>query len=599
VAFPRADLRRAIPARFEDQVRRHADRVAIQTRRHTVTYDQLNRWVDRVAQAIRGRPETGGATVALLLAHDVPLLAAMLATLKAGQIYVPLDPSYPRARLAYMLRDSRACLLVTDAANRSLADTLAGKQVPLLSLEELDGSGPAASPDPASTPESPAFLLYTSGSTGEPKGFVQTHRNVLHDVMHYTNAGHFCAEDRFALISSCSFADSVRTIYSALLNGAALYPFDVRKEGLAPLARWLIEHQITIYRSVPTVFRHFCQTLTAEHAFTHLRLIYLAGEPVYRRDVELFRRHFSPTCVLVNRLGTGEALTFRCNFIDRHTPIAGTHVPVGYAVPDKEVLLLDESGRTIEGPGVGEIVVKSRYLSPGYWGRSGLTSATFLADPAGTDARLYRTGDLGRLLPDGSLLHLGRKDFQLKIRGHRVEVAEIEAALLEHPAIKDAVVVAREDTQGDVRLVAYLTPASPAAPRATALRRALGQRLPDYMIPAAFVVLDAFPYTTSGKVDRRSLPAPDHSRPDLESAYTAPRTAIELRLAQIWAQVLGFEEVGIHDDFHELGGNSLLATQIVSRAIRTFQTDLTVQTLLDARTVAEMAMALTRPSPEK
>jgi acyl carrier protein len=241
---------------------------------------------------------------------------------------------------------------------------------------------------------------------------------------------------------------------------------------------------------------------------------------------------------------------------------------------------------------VGEIAVRSRYLSPGYWRQPDLTQATFRPDPTGGPERLYLTGDLGRRLPDGCLVHLGRKDFQVKIRGFRVEVAEVEGALLSLPTIKEAVVVAREERPGEQRLVAYLVPTQRPAPTVSVLRRALAATLPDYMVPSAFVVVDTLPRTPAGKVDRRGLPAPERLRPSLHVPFASARTPLEERLAGIWAEVLGVDRVGIHDHFLDLGGQSLLATSLVSRVLTTFQVDLPLRTLFESPTVAEMALAI-------
>ncbi len=218
------------------------------------------------------------------------------------------------------------------------------------------------------------------------------------------------------------------------------------------MANWLIENEITIYRSVPTIFRHFINILTGEEKFPKIRLAYLSGEPVFKKDVESYQTHFSEDCIFVNRLGSGEALTYCMNFIDKQTSIKDIHVPVGYAVPGKEVILLGDVHEEEDGSRIGEIAVRSRYLSPGYWKRADLTRTTFLSDPEGGDSRIYRTGDLGRMLPDGCLVHLGRKDFQVKIRGHRIEIAEIEMALLDHVAVKEAIVRSWEIEIGDQRL---------------------------------------------------------------------------------------------------------------------------------------------------
>jgi acyl-coenzyme A synthetase/AMP-(fatty) acid ligase/acyl carrier protein len=422
---------------------------------------------------------------------------------------------------------------------------------------------------------------------------VQTHRNVLHEIMNYTNAVHIGAEDRLILLSSPSFSGTVRTIYGALLNGAGLYPLDLKEEGLTRLAAWMIRQRVTIYRSVPAIFRRFAGALTDEEKFPDLRLIYLAGDSVSKSDVELYRKYLSADCIFVNSLGLSESLTCRCFFIAKETQISRAAVPVGYAVDDMEVLLLDDAGKESGSAHVGEIAVKSRYLSPGYWRKPELTAAAFSDAEMGGE-RIYRTGDLGRLAPDGCLEHLGRKDFQVKIRGHRVEVGEIETALLDLEMIKEAVVVAQADGSGDQRLVAYVVPHHRPGPTVNALRRALKEKLPDYMTPAAFVLLDALPLTPNRKVDRRALPAPDHTRPELGNPFVAPRSAIEETLANIWAHVLGLKQVGVHDNFFELGGHSLSATQVISRVLETYNIELSMRSFFEAATVAAMADAIRR-----
>jgi amino acid adenylation domain-containing protein len=589
IPFPQEALEQSIPERFEQLVRLYPDRLAVRNKQHALTYVALNQLANRLAHVILTHGGKGQTPVALLLDHDAMTLAAMLGVLKAGKFYVPLDRTYPQARLDYLVQDSRTSLLVTNTANLPLANALLHQRQQIINLDTLSPDLSAENPRLPLAPDRLALLLYTSGSTGAPKGFTHTHRNVLHDCMHYTNAAHFCADDRFVLLSSYSFADSVRTIYSALLNAASLYPFDINQEGITPLVSWLIEHEITIYRSVPTAFRYFVRTLTGNAAFPALRLIYLAGEPVYKPDVESYRQHFAPSCILVNRLGTGEALTFRCYFIDHDSPIPTHQVPVGYAVPNKEVILLDADGHAVADNDVGEIAVKSRYLSPGYWHQPELTQTAFQDDPAGSSARLYRTGDLGRMHPDGCLTHLGRKDFQVKIRGYRVEVAEVEHALSTLETVQEAVVMASEGASGEHRLVAYVVPAVSPPPTASALGTALRTQLPAYMVPSAFMFLDALPLLPNGKVDRRQLPTPDWTRPQLAAPYVAPRTPVEMALASLWAEVLGLEHIGIDDSFLELGGDSLLAARVLTRVLETFRVELSQSALMEAATVAHMA----------
>ncbi len=596
IPFPTGAINQSLPELFEKQVRSHPDRLAVKTRHHTFTYQELNRAANRLAHAIveqSGKEEN----IALLLDHCALQLVALLGILKAGKVYVPLDVAYPAKRLTYMLEDSQTEIVVTNHSNRFLADSLA-KNIRVIDIGHLDSTISSENPDLDYSPECLACIYYTSGSTGLPKGVPQKHCNIVLDIRNYTNSGHFCPDDRFLLVSSFSFADSLRTIFSALLNGAALYLFDIRAEGLTGLADWLIHNRISIYRSVPTVFRHFASTLTGKERFPNIRLVYLAGEPVYKRDADLFRKYFSEDCICVNRLGTVETLTYRWYFIDKNTLLEGVHVPVGYAIPDKELLLLDDIQEE-DGSRVGEIAIKSKYISPGYLNRPDISQTAFTHDPDGGNSRIYRTGDLGRIYPDGCLVHLGRKDFQVKIRGYRIEIAEIEMALLEHTAIKEATVRLWDNQPGDPRLVAYIVPTEKQPPTVSEMMRLLAEMLPSYMIPSIFVTLKALPTNPNGKLNRLALPEPDQLRPELDNSFVFPDTPVEKRLAKIWVQTLGLDQVGVNDNFFELGGDSLLATQIISQVISTFHVKVPIMSLFQSPTVASMALVILNYQYEK
>jgi amino acid adenylation domain-containing protein len=589
IEFTKDEVEQSIASRFEKTARRYPNARAVKSKTQALTYDELNQAANRLAYDVIERRGAADAPVALLLENDVPMIAAILGVLKAGKIYVPLDTSYPRASLAYILEDTGASVVVTNTRNLSLARELARDGLQFINLDGLDSSFSTANPGLNVSPESPVYILYTSGSTGKPKGVVHNHRNVLHEIRNYTNAVHIGAADRLVLLSSPSFADAVRTTYGALLNGAGLYPLNIREEGLAHLGGWLTGQRITIYRSVPAVFRTFAGALTGSQNFPELRAIYLAGDTVSRADVELFKKYFGPNCILINGLGCAETLTFRWYFIGKETRIFQSTVPVGYAIEDMELLLLDESGKEADPDEVGEIAVRSPYRFPGYWRKPELTASAFAPDPRGGSEPIFRTGDLGRTSSDGCLEHLGRKDFQIKIRGHRIEAGQIETALLELDTIKEAVVGAWAYDSTDLRLVAYIVPDKQPAPTVNTLRNFLREKLPDYMIPSAFVLLDSLPLTQNRKVDRRALPAPDRGRPELENPFVAPRSAIEEKLAGIWGRVLGLERVGVHDNFFALGGHSLLATQVISRVLEAYGVDLSLRTFFESPTVAGLA----------
>src|SRR5713226_3637999 len=442
--FRADEVERSVPDRFEEHVRKHPDRLAFKTKKVALTWDALNRAGNCVARAILGMGESRERPIALLFDQEAPTMVASLGVLKAGGFYVPLYPSHPRVRNSYILNETEPTLIVTDNRSFSLATELARRDCHLLNIDELDSSLSTENFGLSIPPDSLAFLTYTSGSTGEPKAVVNTHRKALYRITHDKLFG-LGPDDRFTTPGSAER----RTPFSSLLSGAASFPWYVNEEGLAHLADWLIQEEITVYRSGPRIFRHFVSTLTGKEEFPKLRVIVLADEPVEKTDVELYKKHFSSDCLLVNTYGVHEVGPIRMYVINKETRIAGERVPIGYEIPDREVLLVDDNGQEVGFNQVGEIAVRTLDISPSFWRRPDLTEAKFLPDPNGGDRRVYLTGDLGRMSPDGCLEHLGRKDFQVKIRGHRIEVSAIETALLELDTIKEAVVVAREDDSGD------------------------------------------------------------------------------------------------------------------------------------------------------
>lgn len=660
VSFAPHEIEQSLAGRFEEQVLKHGTRVAIRVHREDGgpasrqwSYGELNRAANRLAHAILSRGGEDEAPVALLVEDAAPTVAAILGVLKAGRIFVTLDPAYPDERLAYMLRDSGAGLVLAmtgenqegPQATGELAARLGVDSDQVIDLGEAmaQGSGlPDENPNLQVPPEALAYIIYTSGSTGQPKGIAFDHRSVLAGIRNYTNAFHITADDRLTLLHSISFSSAMVDIFCALLNGATLYPWNVKKQGLAGLEDWLDAEKVTICDWVPTPFRYFVDALSGETRFPHLRLLVLASEAVTRREVELHRAHFAPGSILVNRLGATETYNYRLFFMDHDTPLpevlnavkdlGGNLVPAGYPVPDKHVMLVDEAGREVAPGEPGEIVVKSRYLARGYWRQPELTAAAFRPDPEGGDERLYWTGDVGLMHADGLLEYRGRKDFQVKIRGFRIEVAEIERALLAVDGIEEAVVVAESNGAGDPRflepvpgadpaaaetaengtgekqLVGYIVPSGGRAPSGSELREALLRALPDYMVPAAFVTVDALPLTASGKVDRKALMAlgatPGHraghdAGRNGDSApgpgygdLLEPRDELERRMVRAWQQVLGRQQVGIRDNFFDLGGHSMSAVRLLVEIEREFGQKVAPPTFYQYPTVEELTQVV-------
>src|SRR5215510_10650639 len=463
VEFKHEEIEQSIPKRFEQQVCKHPDRLSIESGSQQLSYTALNEAANRMAWAIIAAQKGRDKPIAILLEQGPQIFAAMLGVLKAGYFYVPLDPLSPLLRLTYMLEDSQAVLLITNNQHLHLARELDSSGSHILNINQLPDDLSPENPCFSIDPDCLACLIYTSGSTGQPKGVMHTHRTVLHMTMIATNALRICAEDRLALLYSPSFLGATRLIFLAVLNGAALFPFNIKEEGLTYFGTWLIQKGITFYRSVPTVFRHFIRNLRGDEAFPSVRLIWLSGESVDQRDVALYRKHFSSDCLFVHGFGATETGPVLLYFVDTEMPLPdGNKVPLGYVTEDAEVLLFDENGAEVGNDRMGEIAVQSRYLALGYWRQPELTQAVFRPDPRGGDARIYYTGDLGRRSPDGCVGYLGRKDWRVKIRGHTIEVVEVERALLEIPAIAQAAVMPWEFHDRDMRLVAYFVPVKDA-----------------------------------------------------------------------------------------------------------------------------------------
>ncbi len=585
VEFPIEDVETAVPVRFEKVARRYPHRIAVKSKSEQLTYSELNLAANRIAQTMLARYGETPEAIGLLLPKSARFVVAMLAILKAGKIAVPLDPALPAARLSLMFEDMQGRLLVTDHESFALANRLAGPDG-TFNIDELEANRAEENPYLLLSADALACIFYTSGSTGLPKGVIENHRNLLHLTMRDTNDYHICAEDKVTFVAS-----SGRDIFRAILNGATVYPMDIREEGFTGFGRMLMEEGITIYNSVTSAFRTFAGALAGHERFPHLRLIMVTGETVYKSDFELYRRHFADDgCVFVNRYGPNEAGGLISQYLmDESTVIARSAVPVGYAATGKEIQLLDDSGNPVDTGQPGEIVVASRYLSPGYWRQPERTRTVFRTTGLNDLMRVYHTGDIGMMEPDGCLVHLGRKDDQVKIRGNKVDMGAVEAALLNLESVSEAAVVALEDDAGNKRLVAYVVSRHVSPPTAPELRDALAASHPDYMVPSTFVFLDKLPVIGIGKVDRRSLTDPGKSRPELTSLYVAPRNPIEAKLAGIWSDVLALQEVGVVDGFFDLGGHSLAAMRVVSEVVRQFQLEIPLKSLFESPTVAQMA----------
>lgn len=592
--FPREAITTSLNQRFETQAAAYPEHIAVKTMDSAITYQDLNQQANQIAHHLltSNLPE---APIGILLPRNVDQVAAFLAILKAGRLAVTLDPSAPVQRLQHIAADAELVGILTDQANLTTAQQLNMSTKYILDLDTLTATPPQANPNLQFAPQTPATLIYTSGSTGKPKGAVHTHETLLHNIWTHTHHLGLNHQDRIAGFSSIGHISGISAMFRALLNGGTLYLYDIKARGLTPLAAWLQTEAITIYHSVPTVFRHLLDALPPETTFPSVRVIHLGGEPVSHRDVERFRRHFGPHCRLMHNLGSTEAPTMANFFIDHNTTLEDTILPLGYAAADKYLSLLNDEGREVGQGDIGEIVVESAYLAQGYWRQPDLTAARFLDVPDYPERKRYHTGDLGRFDESGRLYHLGRKDLQTKIRGRRIELTEIELTLAQHPQVKEVAVVTQRSNGEDNQLIAFLVPNNAEqTPDAVALRQFLQPRLPDYMHPMAFLALDQMPLLPNGKVDRRNLSErplwEDVAVPkDLPATPANPHDPLVGQLQTMWAQVLGHQTVAIDANFFDLGGNSLNGAELLARIRQTMKVDLPLSILFQTPTIGQMA----------
>ncbi|TMQ67695.1 MAG: amino acid adenylation domain-containing protein, partial [Candidatus Eisenbacteria bacterium] len=597
---------------FEAQVRSRPGAPAVTFENDSLSYEALDARADRVARLLRARGVGPETMVGVCLDRSPDLLVAILGTLKAGGAYVPLDPAYPRERLAFILEDAQARVVLTRARLReALPARAAGQGREAIDVEWIDVEAAGAEPGPATRrdidvgahPDRPAYVIYTSGSTGRPKGVVVTHRNVARLFAATRPWFEFGPEDVWSLFHSSAFDFSVWEMWGALLHGGRLVivPFQVSRSP-ATFLDLLRRERVTVLNQTPSAFRmlmHAEKESKAEGQDLALRLVLFGGEalepPVLR---PWFERHGDERPLLVNMYGITETTVHVTYRPLRVSDLEGAASPIGRPIPDLRLYLLDGNMEPVPHGVAGEMFVGGAGVSRGYRGRPDLTAERFVPDPH-TDrpgARLYRTGDRARRRVDGEIEFLGRCDDQVKIRGFRIEPGEIEATLSLCPGVRQAAVIARQESAGERRLVAYVVPDPAGPPSLDALRLFLMERLPDYMVPAVFILLDSLPVTPGGKLDRRALPAPERARPELEATYRAPRTPDETTLASVWSDVLGLERVGIDDNFFALGGDSIRSLQVrVKAAERGLEVSL--QQIFTHQTIRDLAAALPRALP--
>ncbi len=578
--YPRTTL----PALFVEQAMKQPDQIAVVSGTQQISYSDLNSRSNQLARYLQKNGVGPDVLVGLCVERSIDMMVALLGILKAGGAYVPLDPAYPKERIAFILEDAKVPLLITQS---SLLATLPDHSAHTIQLDqdwEAISSEGAADFDCPVGPRNLAYVLYTSGSTGKPKGVQIEHRSLVNFLTSMQQEPGLTAQDTLLAVTTLSFDIAGLELYLPLITGAkvVLASRDEAADG-EQLLRLLKTSNATLMQATPATWR-----MLLDAGWTNTpALTVLCGGEALPPDLA---NQLLPRCrQLWNMYGPTETTIWSTLYCVK-SPLASV-APIGRPMANTTLYILDAQRQPVPMGAVGELYIGGEGLARGYFHRSDLTAERFIADPfrAADDARIYKTGDLARYLPDGNVQYLGRTDFQVKVRGFRIELGEIEAVLAQHSSVQQGVVVVREDTLGDKHLVGYVVPKAGQQPTGADLRAFLKKSLPEYMVPGAFVTLDALPLTPNGKLNRQALPVPERGPAE---DFVAPQTEIEKTIAGIWEEVLHTSPIGIHSNFFELGGHSLLATQVVSRIQKTLGARLPLRSLFEHPTIFQLAKEL-------
>lgn len=586
--FNESEYASSVPARFEKMVARFSERVALVDEQHAITYGMLNIIVNRMAHAILHSLGEGEEPVGIFLGQNVWSVAAVYAILKAGKGYVPMNPADDPVVSQRIMDDCGARLLLTDTPNAG--EVVAQQQ---LLVDQLSEDWPDHNPNLSIPASSLAYILYTSGTTSSPKGVFADHRALLHHTWAFSALIGVTPEDRFSLARPIRASGSIKDIFGSLLNGSSVIVFDFPRIGLTQLAEGFRKQKVTIASMLISVFRELIRTLDSDGSLPDLRIAVAGGDTIRPDDIDQFLRVAAPNARFCSSYAATEmGNTAAAHLYSKETPL-GAKVTAGLPLPHRELSIIDNENRSLGPYQVGRICARSPYLACGYWRNPDLTAASFVREGQASDIRTYRSEDLGYLDERGYLFLLGRADNQVRVGGDFVDFSQVEHALLTIKGVEDALVSAWENSQGTRQIAAYVISRAGINLTEEELRHQLALKGVRIRIPAQFIFLPQFPRTSSGKVDRQQLPRPESKRPQLLVPHTVARTPLEQIVCSLWQEVVGLDEIGIHDPFLDLGGNSLQAMGIVARLQAAFGVEIPLADLFAAGTVAEMALVVT------
>ena len=598
---------------FEAQVQCNPDAVAVVCDDKQLTYQELNTKANQLAHHLQAQKVKPDVLVGICLERSLEMVVGLLGILKAGGAYVPLDPAYPKERLSFILEETQVPLLLTQ---QRLVEELPRYESRAICLDtEWDTIATHSEANPVSkvTSQHLAYIMYTSGSTGKPKGVEITHANVCPYIDAISKVLQVDTNDVYLHTASFSFSSSVRQLMVPLTQGAtSIIATEEQRKNPLSLFELIQKQGVTLSDTVPSVWRYGLQALEALDKVSReallnfkLRLIIFTGELTSCKLLKQLRNQLKNQPRFFNVYGQTETIGNCAYPLPEDFDREEGYIPVGYPYPHNQAYILDEYLQPVAVGEIGELHMAGACLARGYLNRSELNAAKFISNPfvetqvglSEPAKRLFKTGDLARYLPDGAIEILGRVDFQVKLRGMRIELGEIESVLEQHPSLKEVVVTAREDESGEKHLVGYIVPTLllddiDQTTVTRELRHFLQEKLADYMIPSAFVMLPALPLTPNGKVDRLALPAPDQVRQEPEATFVAPKNELELQLTKIWEKVLDVEPIGVKDNFFELGGHSLLVVRLLTEVERVFRKNLPLSSFIEGPTIEQQATLL-------
>ncbi|WP_455714511.1 amino acid adenylation domain-containing protein, partial [Anaerosporobacter sp.] len=581
---------------LEEVAERYKDCKALMLNGEILTYAKMQQKTDFISAQLRRAGIKKGDKVSLLCGHNGNMILAMVGVLKAGGTFVPLQADYPKERLSYIIQDTDSKVLLVDKENhkvaRELKNTLTNMQVLEITGESIEESTflqeELQKTESVHDAKQIAYIMYTSGSTGNPKGVIQSCDSILAFMADYINELKLDSSDRMVLVSACNHATGIIDIFSTLLSGGCLYPYDLKNDtGIKGLLKVINEERITVFHAVPSVYRYLIKEKEVSEK-TDLRVIVLGGESLQKSDVENYRMHFNDDCYFINLFGSSEVLIATSYVMDKQTELIKDTVPIGYVVPQVESYIIGEDSRVKGVYGTGEIVYQSDYLARGYYNMEQQTNKVFRINPVTGKGMVYYSGDLGKIMPDGRLVYMGRKDHQIKIRGYRIEMDEIEAVMNQVADISQGVVKVFQRDNGENYLVGYYTGVGETEELEQKVRTALREKLPDYMIPSCFLRLEKMPLTSNSKIDWKALPKVEFMQSNTKTGGL-PANETEQIICDLYQQVLEIDAVGTHDNFFDLGGHSLKAMVLKNKLYESFGKTVELRDIFEYPSVAELS----------